>query len=120
MARSKPLPPATIDVLPTAIPKIFDQAQGSTANHQKNCVALYKLHADVAKVNEAVNGGKGKKLTGERAFENAFFDMVNRVLPVKKGVAPADRIMKFVGAYVKVLNDKGQLLRYLWTCLTSV
>jgi condensin complex subunit 3 len=109
--RTKAPAAATTDSLQILLPKIFDQAQGSTANHQKNYVALYKLHADLATQVESVNQGNDVKLVGERAFEDAFWDMINRVLPLKKGVTPADRIVKFVGGYVKFLNEKGASLR---------
>ncbi|EIN08176.1 hypothetical protein PUNSTDRAFT_143847 [Punctularia strigosozonata HHB-11173 SS5] len=105
-ARTKATPTATKESLQNILPKIFDQAQGSTANHQKNYVALYKLQSDLATHVETVNRGNDVKLVGERAFEDAFLDMINRILPLKKGVTPADRIVKFVGGYVKFLNEK--------------
>jgi condensin complex subunit 3 len=89
-----------------AIPRIFDQVQGSTANHQKNFVALHKVHLQAAKQVEPINNGKSVKLVGERAFEDAALDALTRVLPVKKGVAVADRVVKFMGGYVKFANEK--------------
>jgi hypothetical protein len=97
-----------LDSLATSIPKAFEQAQVSSANHQKNFVALHKLHADAAKHTEPVNNGNSIKLTGERAFEDVFVDMVSRVLSVKKGASQADRIVRFVGAYTKFINEKGE------------
>jgi condensin complex subunit 3 len=91
-----------------SMPKIFDQAQNTTANHAKNCISLHKLHLEAAKVTETVNGGEGIKLTGERAFEDAFLDIVNRVVPVKKGEAVADRTVKFISSYLKFSQEKGQ------------
>ena len=90
------------------IPRIFDQVQTSTANHQKNFVALYKLQTEAAKKTEEVKGGK--KLTGEREFENVFFTLLARVLPVKKGATAADRVVKFVGAYIKFISERGASL----------
>ncbi|KAF9008698.1 nuclear condensing complex subunit [Cyathus striatus] len=92
--------------LPIAIPKIFDQVQLSTANHQKNFVALYKLHAEAAQYTEIVYNGRGVKLVGERAFEDVFQRMLILVFPQKKGVAQAERIVKFVGGYTKFINEK--------------
>ncbi|PFH49328.1 hypothetical protein AMATHDRAFT_147847 [Amanita thiersii Skay4041] len=92
--------------LETAVPRIFDQAQVSTANHQKNFVALYKLHTEAAQHTETVKNGRGVKLVGERKIEEIFTLMLLRILPLKKGTSPADRIVKFVGGYVKFLNDK--------------
>src|ERR1700691_78727 len=77
------------DSLATTIPKAFDQAQTSTANHQKNFVALHKLHSDAAKHTESVDNGSSIKLTGERAYEDGFVEMVSRVLSVKKGASQA-------------------------------
>lgn len=94
------------------IPKILDQAQLSTANHQKNYVALYKLHFEAACLTESTGDGKILKLTGERAFEDVFTHMVARVLPVKKGVSPVDRVVKFVAGYTKFVNEKGASSSY--------
>ncbi|KAJ6516489.1 nuclear condensing complex subunit [Mycena sanguinolenta] len=90
---ARTLPPA-VDL---QIPRIFEQVQTSTANHQKNFVVLHKLHSEAA---------SAKKLAGEREFEAIFQDMVARVLPVKKGEAAADRVSKFIGGYTKYLNER--------------
>lgn len=108
MARTAPSPATTLESLATSIPKAFDQAQTSTANHQKNFVALHKLHIESAKVTETINNGDSIKLTGERAFEDVFVDMVSRVLSVKKGASQADRIVRFVGGFTKFINEKGE------------
>ncbi|OSD02558.1 hypothetical protein PYCCODRAFT_1367188 [Trametes coccinea BRFM310] len=104
--------PAPFDLasLQSALPKIFDQAQTTTANHQKNFVALYKLHSDAAAITESVQNGKSLKLTGERAFQDAFLDMLTRVLPVKKGTTVADRIVKFAAGYSKFITEKSTSL----------
>ncbi|KAJ3774574.1 nuclear condensing complex subunit [Lentinula raphanica] len=94
-----------LDGLPAAIAARFDEAQRSLANHKKNCVALHKLHLQAVEVksrrrNEDI-------LEGEVAFGDAFTDMITRTLPMKKG-AFADRIIRFVGSYIKMMNDKGE------------
>lgn len=95
--------------LPVTTSKVFDQVQSSTANHQKNCVALSKLHVEAAKLTEDTSSrrGGGVVLVGEKAFEDVFISMVMHVLPVKKGVTVADRVVKFVGSYVKVISERG-------------
>ncbi|EGO03950.1 hypothetical protein SERLA73DRAFT_165497 [Serpula lacrymans var. lacrymans S7.3] len=95
-----------LEQLTNGVPKIFDQAQNSTANHQKNLVSLHKLHCEAANVTEEYHNGDSLKLIGERNFEDVFIGMVGRVLPVKKGTSQADRIIKFVGSYTKFINDK--------------
>ncbi|KAH9029983.1 nuclear condensing complex subunit [Lactarius pseudohatsudake] len=99
-------PAPILETITSAIPKAFEQAQNSSANHQKNFVALHKLHFEAAAKTETVRGGDGVKLVGERAFEDCFVDMVNRVLVVKKGTGVADRAVKFVAGYIKFLNAK--------------
>ncbi|KAH7887136.1 nuclear condensing complex subunit [Phlebopus sp. FC_14] len=91
--------------LTTNLPKIFDQAQNTTANHQKNVVALHKIHLEAAGFTESVHNGRSIKLTGERMFEDMFIDTLCRVMVVKKGVSQADRVVKFVGAYTKYMNQ---------------
>ncbi|KAI0824958.1 nuclear condensing complex subunit [Trametes gibbosa] len=107
--------PAPFDLhsLHTALPQIFDQAQTTAANHQKNVVALYKLHADAAAISEPVQNGKSSKLTGERAFQDLFHDMLLRVLPLKKGTTVADRIVKFTAGYTKFITEKSTPCFYL-------
>ncbi|KAG7448853.1 ARM repeat-containing protein [Guyanagaster necrorhizus] len=76
----------------------FDEIQDSLANHRKNCVGLYKLHVQAGK-------STAPKLDGEVAFEDIFIGMLSRVLAVKKGPA-ADRVVRFVGTYVKHIHAK--------------
>jgi hypothetical protein len=91
----------------TAVPRILDQAQISSANHQKNLVALYKVQTEAAQYTESVRRGKEIRLIGERIFEEAILTMLMLVLPVKKGTAPADRIIKFISGYIKFVHEKG-------------
>lgn len=94
----------------THVPRILDQAQISTANHQKNLVALYKLQAEAAQYRENTRRGKAFKLVGEQIFKASLIDMIMRVLPLKKGTAQADRIVKFIGGYIRFVNEKGAWL----------
>lgn len=106
--------------LPANVSKIFDQAQSTTANHQKNLVALHKLQIEAAKHTESVQNGKSIKLTGERMFEDVVITMLSRVVTVKKGATVADRIVKFIGAYIKFLSEKSAFCRFmrpLFSCL---
>ncbi|KAJ4489926.1 nuclear condensing complex subunit [Lentinula aciculospora] len=94
----------SLDELSAEIPTKFDEAQKSLANHRKNCVALHKLHVQASKVKDS--GRRDESiLKGELVFGDIFIDMINRTLAMKKG-AFADRIVRFVGSYVKMVNDK--------------
>lgn len=101
-------PPADLESIVSAIPKVFEQVQSTTANHQKNSTALYKLQCDAATHTLPVQNGKSIKIVGERAFEDAILDMLARVLPIKKGITVADRVIKFIGGYTRFINEKGE------------
>jgi len=89
-----------------AVSHIFEQAQLSTTNHSKNYVALQKIHRECAKRKEVVNNGRDFKLTGERQFRDMFQNMYVRILQVKKGVASAENVIKFIGGYIKFINER--------------
>ena len=101
-------PAFSLSDLSTSIPRIFDETQVSIANHQKNFVALHKLQTDAALHTEPAPKGKGVKLTGERTFGDVFLTTLAHILPVKKGVTQVDRIVKFVGGFTKLINEKGK------------
>ncbi|KAF8605217.1 hypothetical protein BDV93DRAFT_543748 [Ceratobasidium sp. AG-I] len=99
--------PVDPEAFTSQIPAIFQQTQTSLANHRKNVVALAKLFSGCAGIYEEVGGrGGGIRLTGEKAFQVAFAKMVNNILPIKKGVSNADKVVKFIGAFVKYITDK--------------
>ena len=93
--------------LPVNLPKIFDQVQVSAANHQKNFVALSKIHNAAAQVTETTKNGVDVQLSGEKAFEDLFIEMIIRILPVKKGASVVDRVVKFVAGYMRFIGEKG-------------
>ena len=97
---------ATLETLHDTVAPIFDQVQVSVANHRKNCVALCKIHANAVKTGQAPTRGS-QRFPGERRFTKVFVDMLARVLVVKKGMQPADRVVKFVGSYITYVSDKG-------------
>lgn len=96
-----------LDTLHETLSAILDQAQSSVANHRKNCVALYKLHVAAGAISQPGKKGSAPRYTGEQAFGDVFMVLIGRVLMVKKGLVVGDRIVKFVGAYAKFINEKG-------------
>ncbi len=95
--------------LGTSICQIFDQASGNVANHRKNFVELHKVHTELAQFTESLMKGKRElvKLVGEKDFQDTFKRSLARIFPLKKGEPAGDRIVKFVGGYIKHLNEKG-------------
>lgn len=96
-----------LETLEAAIPPIFDQAQLSTANHRKNYTALHKLSLQAASVRQSSSDGRTLKLVGEKQFCAIFIDMTARVLSASKGCTAADRVIKFIGAYIQFALKKG-------------
>jgi len=96
----------SLDGLQNAIASVFSQVQTSSANHKKNCVNLYKFHVQIAGRIES-DGRTTAKLVGEDAFVQVFCDMMARVLTIKKGAASADRTTRFIGFYLKYINERG-------------
>lgn len=105
---SKTLTSDDLPQLLSALPQIFNEAQQNAANHRKNLLLLRKIHSTASTVTEVRRKGGGLKLVGERAFQDAFERCLCRVLVVKKGVAVADRIVKFVAKFVGALAEQGQ------------
>ncbi len=101
-------PALTLEAIPESVPKIFEQAQVSAANHQKNYVALNKIHKDASSITKVTDDGEGLQLIGEKAFEDIFINMLLRVLPIKKGANVVDRVIRFVSGYVKFISDKSE------------
>ncbi|WFD32261.1 chromosome condensation complex Condensin, subunit G [Malassezia sp. CBS 17886] len=86
------------------VPPHFQDAQHSLASHRKNVVSLFRVHAQCAQLTEATE--RGTRLVGEKLFNEAVFRSLNRVLSLKKGVASADRICKFVVAYAAYAQEQ--------------
>jgi condensin complex subunit 3 len=105
VARPRAASLSYLDTLPQSLPPIFEQAQHTTANHRKNIATLRKIQETCSTLTAATP--KGVKLVGEKAFNTIFIEMVNRILGVKKGVAVADRIVKFICSYAAYSTEQG-------------
>lgn len=97
-----------LTLIPESIPRIFEQAQITTANHQKNFVALNKLHSAAITASEPTRNEISDQSSGEKAFEDVFIEMITRLLPLKKGASVVDRVVKFIAGYIKFLHEKGE------------
>lgn len=105
-AERRPSESYLTDTLPNVLPPIFEQAQNTQANHRKNIVQLYKIQKTCAEFTE--DAGESTRLTGESRFNALFINMINRILPVKKGVTVADRAVRFVASYVAYTTEQGK------------
>ena len=87
---------------------ILSQVQDHIQNHQKNQVALYKLHFEAQGIARLCEGTK-KPQTGEEFFRDVFIERLSYILdyPRKPLYNKVDRLVQFIGSYVKYMNEKG-------------
>lgn len=101
-------PPPITQELIGQVARIFDEAQKSLNNHVKNHVSLYKIHLVFAGHRESMKSNR-VKLKGERQFQMVIQGLLNKLLALKKGEVSADRVVKFLGGYLKFINEKGEI-----------
>ena len=93
-----------LETLHEQIVEVLQGAQNESSLHKRRVKVLCKLHAQVTTVVE-----KGKQLgqvkrVGEKKFNDAFWKTIANVLPVRKGVVEADRVVRLVGGFVQQLT----------------
>lgn len=84
--------------LATAVPTIFYDCQKSLATHRKNTTALVKVYQ------KAVANGPND----EKTFLIQFITCVRRLLPLKKAVPAAEKVVKFVDTFLKEIAARGK------------
>jgi condensin complex subunit 3 len=89
---------------------IFAEAQRNTATQRKLAVNLRKVQErccyEPVERNKKSKGGRED--FGEQEFNEEVGRCVLRVLGVKKSEAVGDRIVKFLGLFLKLANEKGK------------
>ena len=101
-----------ISSLSLFVPHIFQGAQESVTNHRKNAVALRKFQLQCSNYNHAATHpsiSDGNNF-GENEFNKEFVRMVNKILPVKKGLPAAERVVAFIVTFVNYCREKGILV----------
>ncbi|KAL0097912.1 hypothetical protein J3Q64DRAFT_1078725 [Phycomyces blakesleeanus] len=93
--------------LRTTIPQIFNDAQKPNANHRKYSIALRKLQVQLC-LNSPIDKDKSHDIDyeGEEAFDKEFFRNVNKILTVKKREPHADRIVRFIAAFLQYTQQQ--------------
>ena len=97
-----------IAALQAAVPTAFEAAQKSTATHRKGVLGLHQRFLACAEVTVATDDG-GVRLTGEKAFQDAIRSAIARVLTFKRATPAAERVIAFVGAFIKYATDQAKL-----------
>lgn len=90
------------------IATLFSASQHSVATHRKNINTLHAIFLRAAALTTPSADGKSLRLTGEKAFGEAFRYAVVYPLGVKKGVDQADRVIKFIAGFVGFAVEHGQ------------
>lgn len=87
------------------IAPIFRDAQRTTATHRKLAVTLRKIHESCC-----YESTSGKTTSSdefdEEAFNNEFTRCVLKIIPVKKAESVGDKIIRFVGFFLRLASDK--------------
>ncbi|KAI1372965.1 condensin subunit Cnd3 [Hypoxylon crocopeplum] len=91
--------------LRTQICAIFRDAQKTTATHRKLVVNLRKIHEACCYEPARPNKTTTTEFH-ESDFNNEFSRCVLRVMPVKKSEGAGEKIIRFVGLFLRHANDK--------------
>ncbi|PON21708.1 condensin complex subunit 3 [Trichoderma gamsii] len=93
------------NALRTQICAIFRDAQRTTATHRKLAVNLRKIQE--ACCYEPVNPKKpSADEFDEKAFNHEFIRCVLRVMPVKKAESVGEKLIRFIGLFLRHASDK--------------
>lgn len=88
--------------------ELFSAAQHNTATHRKLINTVHALFLRCAQVTTVSDDGESVRLSGEKAFADAWRGMSVHVLGLKKGVEQADRIIKFIAGFIGFAVEYGE------------
>uniref|UniRef100_A0A0W0F282 Nuclear condensin complex subunit 3 C-terminal domain-containing protein n=1 Tax=Moniliophthora roreri TaxID=221103 RepID=A0A0W0F282_MONRR len=84
---------------------IFQEAQDiSEDNRTRLYASLFTIHSGIVQ-QIALNRGEEDPI-GERAFKNILIEVLSKIIDFKKGASQADRAIKFIGGYIRFMNQK--------------
>lgn len=100
------LDPENLETLHEQIVEVLQGAQNESSLHKRRVKVLCKLHSQsVTLVEKGKQPGQVKRV-GEKKFNEYFWKTIANVLPVRKGVVEADRVVRLVGAFVQQLTTE--------------
>ncbi|KAJ4293305.1 chromosome condensation complex Condensin, subunit G [Kalmusia sp. IMI 367209] len=96
------------------IAQIFDDAQNTTATQRKLQTMLRKIQERCCFEPPTTKRKKGheEEVFDEEQFNDEVTRCVLRILNVKKGVAEADRVIRFVGLFLKHAGERDRAILY--------
>ena len=86
---------------------VFGDAQKSTAGHRKLVINLRKIH-EACCYEPSKPGKKELDDYGEDDFNVEFARCVLRLVGIKKSEAVGDRILRFIGLFLRHASEKGR------------
>ncbi|KAK7751350.1 chromosome condensation complex Condensin, subunit G [Diatrype stigma] len=93
--------------LRSQISAVFRDAQKSTATHRKLVITLRKIHETCCYEPTRPNKSTSSSVDFDEAdFNTEFARCVLRVMPVKKSEGAGDKVIRFVGLFLRHANDK--------------
>jgi condensin complex subunit 3 len=84
---------------------IFRDSQKNTASHRKLAINLRKIH-EACSYEPADTLKSGPNDFDEEAFKSEFIRCVVRVMPVKKAEGAGEKVIRFIGLFLRHANDK--------------
>ena len=105
-----------VTTLRTHICSIFGDAQRTTAGHRKLVVGLRKIQESCA-YETSSSGKAGREEFDEDDFNVEIARCVIRLVGVKKSEGVGDRLVRFLGFFLRHASDKGSIIYPLNTIL---
>jgi condensin complex subunit 3 len=110
--------------LRTQVAQVFGDAQKTTATQRKLVVNLRKIQEACCYEPPTTNKGKKGKDEVQEDFDEEEFNTevgrcVVRILSIKKSEPVGDRLIRFLGLFLKFAQEKGKLPS-LHTCLAML
>ena len=92
--------------LRTQVCALFKDAQRSTAGHRKLVINLRKVQEACCYEPQARTKKTGAEDFDESEFNAEFVRSVLRVMPVKRSEAAGERVIRFIGLFLRHANGK--------------
>ena len=95
-----------VTALRTQICSVFAESQKSTATHRKLVVSLRKIQ-EVCCFEQEPGARNSLHKFVEQDFNDEASRCILRLLPIKKSEAVADKVVRFLGAFLRHASEKG-------------
>ena len=88
---------------------VFADAQKSTTGHRKLVINLRKIQESCCYEPENLRKGKAHEDFDEDDFNTEVVRCVLRILSIRKSETVGDRVIRFLGVFLRVASEKGEL-----------